>query len=321
PVLAALHSFISGNAHQKHTGFANDAIHAIDLRVRGASGDVLEVEHLRGVYLPVRHAKKNYGPPGPGPWNLTFADDFNGPALDEASWTPTMYWEGVLPWELQRYSRENVSVRDGHLVLQVEKRPGHANDNRRLPLRSYTSAAVTSYGKRTFRYGYVEARLKLPKARGLWPGFWTMPDRGATHSGTQRNKNERTTTADGGMEIDIFEHVTRSGPYRYDVAVHWDGYEQAHRTLGDAQRYAVPDSDGYIRAGLLWEEGLLRWYANGVEVASFRSTRVPNVPLMLLFTVQMGGMAGTEVDDAALPDALLVDSVKIWTRSTEGDRP
>ena len=44
-----------------------------------------------------------------------------------------------------------------------------------------------------WKYGYFEARLKLPKGKGTWPAFWMLPD-------------PFTSWPDGG-EIDIMEEV------------------------------------------------------------------------------------------------------------------
>jgi beta-glucanase (GH16 family) len=176
-------------------------------------------------------------------------------------------------------------------------------------------------------YGYVEARMQLPKALGLWPGFWTMPDRGplpgaaaATGDWLARwdaarntpDKNRRRSTDVDGMEFDIMEHVTRFGPFRYNTAVHWDGYGKDHKSVGTSRNYAQADKDGYIVAGLLWEPGRLTWYCNGKAIGTWADPRVASVPASLKFTVQMGGWAGNEVDDSALPDAFKVDWVRVW---------
>ena len=45
----------------------------------------------------------------------------------------------------------------------------------------------------SWKYGYFEARLKLPTGKGTWPAFWMMP------------KNYTAWPDDG--EIDIMEEV------------------------------------------------------------------------------------------------------------------
>src|SRR5690606_34721864 len=121
-------------------------------------------------------------------------------------------------------SKDNVLVKDGRAILRYEKRTGYVNDDpdQKLPKTGknetdYAVGYLDAYGKWTQTYGYFEARMKLPTAPGLWPAFWMMPDRGE-ELGPQW---KRADTANGGMEFDILEHLTRWGPYRYNIAFHW----------------------------------------------------------------------------------------------------
>ena len=58
----------------------------------------------------------------------------------------------------------------------------------------YKSARLYAHKGSGWRYGYIEARLRLPKGKGTWPAFWMMPV----------NFNN-DWPASG--EIDIMEHV------------------------------------------------------------------------------------------------------------------
>ncbi len=266
-------------------------------------------------------------PPVAGDWVQVMADEFDGAKLDDARWTPRLPWIGPIPYELQRYSDQNVQVADGNLIIRCEKRSGHLYDNPAWPSRDYTTGAVTSYPNWRWKYGYVESRMKRPTALGLWPAFWTMPDRGPLPGATaptgdwqarwevarsNPDKNRRRSTDVDGMELDIMEHCTRFGPFRHNSAAHWDGYGKDHKSTGTSRIYARPDKDGYIVAGLLWEPGHLAWYCNGELVGEWRDPRIASVPASLKFTVQMGGWAGNEVDDAALPQDFLIDWVRVW---------
>ena len=80
--------------------------------------------------------------------------------------------------------------------------------------------------------------------------FWMMPDRGPD-AGPEGWKRENTK--DGGMEIDILEHLTEWGPGRNNVAVHWDGYEKEHQSWGTSNVYFGPTLDSWHNFGLMWE--------------------------------------------------------------------
>jgi beta-glucanase (GH16 family) len=121
-----------------------------------------------------------------------------------------------------------------------------------------------------------------------------------------------------GMEIDIMEHLTRHGPYRYNIAAHWDGYGKDHKSIGSECVYVEPTKDGWLVAGLLWEPGRMTWYCNGRKVGQWRSDRIPDVPLFLKLTMQMGGWGGNRIVDSELPDVFQVDYVRAWQRSDLG---
>jgi beta-glucanase (GH16 family) len=138
-----------------------------------------------------------------------------------------------------------------------------------------------------------------------------MPDRGKDGGGFW----PRQETTDGGMEFDIMEQLVRFGPYRYNVALHWDGYGKHHQTIANELTYCEPDKDGFITSGLLWEPGKVTFYANGAVVGSWSNPRVGVTPAYILFTMPLGGW-GTNgfVDDAKLPDAFQIDYVRAWQR-------
>lgn len=248
-------------------------------------------------------------PPVPGDWVQTLNDDFNGTALNKKLWSHESWWNGLLEAQDQAYSPSMTTVRDGLLTIKFEKRTIHQNDDPKLPTRPYATSILVSYDKWTQRYGYIEARIKPPTARGLWPAFWMMPDRGKS-AGPEGWKRE--STKDGGMEIDIMEILTEWGAGRNNVAVHWDGYEKEHKTWGNSNVYFGPTPDGFHNFGLLWEPGKLTWYIDGVKRAEFENSRVGATPAYLIMNIQSGNWATKDVDVAKLPDTMQVDYVRAW---------
>lgn len=248
-------------------------------------------------------------PPVEGDWVMTLDENFEGNRIDESRWTPRFPWDGPQPGQLQRYAPENVTVKDGKLIVTAEKKAGHENNDPSLDRREYTSGLIQSYDKWAQLYGYFEARIKLPTARGLWPAFWMMPDRGKD-SGL--DMWARRTTSNQGMEIDILEHLTEWGPGRNNVATHWDGYDADHKSWGTTHIYFGPTPDGWHTFGLLWEPGKLTWYIDGKKVQVWENDRIASVPAYLKLNIQMGGWATGNVDNASLPDSMQVDYVRAW---------
>jgi len=261
-------------------------------------------------------------PPAEGNWVQTFAEEFDGPALDNAKWN--IY--GVPAWDKwTRFSKNNVILKDGNAHLRYEKKTGFHNDdpNDKLGQADYTSGMLSTYGKWTQRYGYFEARMKLPTTPGLWPTFWLMPDRGKSageQSVRTSTMKEATDTGVGGMEFDIMDFISGWGVYRYNVSCHWDGYGKTHKSAGSPNIYVLADKDGYITAGLLWTPGSAVMYNNGRELFRWEGTRVGDVESYIAFDLVSGGWTVRDVyvntrrDDAKLPDDFIIDYVRVWQR-------
>ncbi|WPJ95202.1 glycoside hydrolase family 16 protein [Coraliomargarita algicola] len=251
-------------------------------------------------------------PPVEGDWVVTFDEDFEeGTAPNPEIWNYKLSHDALHPGEA-RNTAENVYIEDGAMVIKAEVRTGHHHDDPKLPTSEYSSGAVTTYDKWTQCYGYMEARMKLPKARGLWPAFWTMPDRGE-ESGLGKWERRTTANAHGqGMEIDILEYLTEWGRGRNNVATHWDGYGENHKSWSYSHMYYGPTPDGWHTFGLLWEPGKLSWYIDGQLKCVWENERIIDVPSYLILNLQMGRWATKDVDRASLPDYFKVDYVRAW---------
>jgi beta-glucanase (GH16 family) len=285
----------------------NDAVSGITVSAEKADTDrVLQVESIRadmpaGPNLPDWLGKR---PPIEGDWVKTFDDEFNAPKIDASKWN--IYGENY--WDKEsHFSKADVIVGGGLVKLRFEKKLGHQNDDPKRQETNYAVGYLDTFGKWTQRYGYFEARMKLPTAPGLWPAFWMMPDRGAGAA-------NRQDTGNNGMEFDIMEHLDRWGPNRYNIAMHWDGYGKDHKSTGSDKIYVQPDKDGYITCGLLWTPGSAVYYCTGKPVLRWDNPRVGSVPEIMMFTMPMGGWDNNALDDARLPDDFSVDYVRVWQR-------
>lgn len=246
-------------------------------------------------------------PPVPGEWTRSWGDEFDGAAIDESKWNiyTANYWD-----KRTHFTKDDIILGNGMVKLHYEKKTGFHNDDPKGKETDYACGFLDSYGKWTQKYGYFEARLKVPTAPGLWPAFWMMPDRGVA-AGEQW---KRASTSDGGMEFDIMEHLTRWGPYRYNIAMHWDGYGKEHKATGSSNVYVAPDKDGFLIVGLLWEPGKLTYYGNGSPVVRYENERVSNVQAYPIFNVVSGGWDNNALDDAQLPADLTIDWIRCWQR-------
>ncbi len=242
-------------------------------------------------------------------WHLVWGDELNGPDVDPANWTaevgdgsPQNPGWGNAESEYYTGRPENLSiVKDGSLgVLRIRARL------ERFGGRYYTSARIKTQGKRAFRFGRVEARIKLPRGKGLWPALWLLGDSISTAG----------WPACG--EIDIME--MRGGN---DSAVlgtlHWRGQDGAPASSipGVTRLSSGSFADAYHLFGVEWTEEGVGWYLDGKKYASepvsqpeleaFRSGT-----FFLLLNLAVGGrFLGNEIPPIGFREAdMLVDWVR-----------
>jgi len=202
--------------------------------------------------------------------------------------------------------------------LKYEKKRGFHNDDPNETWgdngqTDYACGHADTYGKWTQRYGYFEARLKIPCVEGLTACFWMMPDRGFDKGPEQW---KRAHTGDGGMEFDIMENLTGWGPYRFNQAFHMDGYGEWHKATGSPWVYVRPDGkDDFFTVGMLWLPGKVVYYTNGREVGRWESARISNVQSNFIISYGFGGWDNTPFDEKNLPADYVIDYVRAWQRA------
>ena len=302
------------------TSFTSDATSEVKLTVsHGDAASSLLVQSVTAKVLtadlPAWIGKR---PPVPeaeaGNWVKTLDDQFDGASIDEKTWSiyGPNFWDKKTHW-----SKDNLVLDGGKLKMRFEKKTGPHNDVPDGTKTDYACGFLDTYGKWVQRYGYFEARVKLPEAPGLWPTFWLTMDRGGA-AGPQwkRQSTDKlaTDTGVGGMELDIMEHLTRWGPYRYNIAQHWDGYGKNHKQTGSTYNYIRPDKDGFITVGMLWTPGHLAYYCNGKMTASWDADRIADVPAAIILETTTGGWDNNAVDNKQLPVDYIVNYVRVWQR-------
>ena len=110
------------------------------------------------------------------PWRLVWADEFDGApgsGVDAERWKHDTGGGGWGNNELQTYtSRTSNAAHDGNaLVITARRETLTGADG---ITRDYTSARILTAGRFTVTYGKIEARLKIPVGKGIWPAFWLL---------------------------------------------------------------------------------------------------------------------------------------------------
>jgi beta-glucanase (GH16 family) len=116
-------------------------------------------------------------PPIAGNWKLQFEEKFDGNSLDPDKWRVGQHHLGIAGNAAN--SADQISVAGGNLKLTAEKKPSRfVGKWGKLRDFDYVSGEVSTFQQFKQPYGYFEARIKYDAKQGVWPAFWTMPDRG-----------------------------------------------------------------------------------------------------------------------------------------------
>ncbi|MBB6465683.1 endo-1,3-1,4-beta-glycanase ExoK [Aminobacter lissarensis] len=157
------------------------------------------------------------------------------------------------------WSKEQVKVADGNLVLSFEKKP--------LKNRDYSCGEVQT--KERFGYGTYEARMKTGTGSGLNAAFFT-------YIGPVHKKPHD--------EID-FEVLTKD-PSKVQVNAYVGGKSN------DEKLVDVPGGadKGFNDYAFVWEKERLRWYVNGQLVHEVTEpSQLPSNPQKIFFSLWGSG--------------------------------
>jgi beta-glucanase (GH16 family) len=245
-----------------------------------------------------------------------WADEFD--RIDPDDWRFETGGHGWGNRELEYYTDgRNAFVRydpaAGSNVLVIEARRDAAGKRGCWYGRcAYTSARMTTQGRRAFRYGRVEARIRLPQTRGIWPAFWMLGEDVAKSGWPQ------------GGEIDIVEHVGQE-PALTHGAAHGPGYSGNTPFTGSHDLGEAADG-GYHVYAVEWDAGGIRWYVDGERFYAVTRAQVEargrwvfDQPFRLLLNVAVGGdWPGSPGADSVFPQRMYVDYVRVYAKDGEG---
>ena len=250
-------------------------------------------------------------PPPTGQWTVVWSDEFdatNGSAPSSSNWVLETGGGGWGNNELETYTNrtDNASIQDGNLVILAKKEPFTGTDG---IAREYTSARMKTQGKVSWKYGKMEARIKIPYGQGIWPAFWMLGD------------DINTVGWPGSGEIDIMENIGKE-PSTVHGTIHGPGYSGAN-AIGKA--YSISSgafSDDYHVFAIEWEPNVIRWYVDGTLYSTLTPANLPSGSrwvydhnfFIILNLAVGGGWPGNPDSTTAFRQQMLVDYVRVYQR-------
>ncbi|GHO83169.1 hypothetical protein KSZ_11750 [Dictyobacter formicarum] len=159
----------------------------------------------------------------------------------------------------------------------------------------YTSGAITTENKFSFKYGRVDIRARLPKTQGYWPALWLLPKR---------------VVGIEPFEIDIMELLGKD-PRTVHMTNYWG-------TSKNTEGFIGPDfSQNYHEFSVVWTHTSISWYIDGMP--RFKSTQgISDQSMYLIINSTLGGSwAGNPDKSTVLPQYMDVDYVRIYQPTPE----
>lgn len=233
---------------------------------------------------------------------LIWEENFNGKTLNEKVWNYEL-GDGcphICGWgnnERQIYTKDNHVVMNGFLTITAKKESD-----------KYTSTRITTAGKKEFKYGYIEARAKVPVGHGIWPAFWML------------GSNIKQVGWPMAGEIDILEYIGKE-PDMVFTSLHT---KDSHGNTVNTRKTRIEDvEEGFHTYAVNWTEDQIEFFVDGKSVYTFvpkdKSEEVwPfNQPFYFILNVAVGGnFGGPEVDDTIFPQEFVIDYIKVYSNES-----
>ena len=247
---------------------------------------------------------------------VVWSDEFDGDAIDTDTWIWDVggwgFGNGQLEYNTARST--NSYLEDGKLVIAAYREGYFGN--------AFTSARLLTQGRFAFKYGTLEARIKMPDtADGLWPAFWLL------------GNNFPGIDWPGCGEIDIVEMGSSGGiaagrqQERLNSAIHYsnagEDYEYAAEWIDASDFIGTSDlSTNYHRYKVDWTPTNLTFYLDDVQFASWDITAAhfaefhqPHFPILNLaiggWDPSYTGIYSPEAVTAAFPAKMVVDWIRL----------
>lgn len=231
----------------------------------------------------------------PGGYRLVWSDEFDGNSLDTSKWGYDIGGQGWGNNELEYYTNrwENAYVTGGLLHIKAMRESFGGRD--------YTSARLLTKGKFEFQYGYVEARIALPRGMGIWPAFWMLG----------RNIDQVSWPSCG--EIDIIEAINTEN--KVYATCHWNsnGHAQYGKESGNF------DITQFHTYHLYWDRDFIRIGVDGnqhyeilIKDGTGNTGAFHNKFFFILNIAVGGDWPGFNIDNNQFPTEMLVDYIRVY---------
>lgn len=231
-------------------------------------------------------------------YTLVWSDEFDGNALNTANWTAELGRgpnnDGWGNGEAQTYtnSQDNLRVAGGSLLIEARKTGS-----------DWTSARIKTQAKRSFKYGKIEFRAKLPTGVGPWPAAWMMGENISTVGWPACGEIDVMEWRGTGSDANSVGHATHS-PSRFGA---------------NPIEARVPVSNlstQFHTFAVLWEPNRVTFSVDGLTTATWTTADTGSPfekDFFLLLNLAIGGAyLGGQIDSNLTSALYEVDYVRVY---------
>jgi len=226
-----------------------------------------------------------------------WADEFDG-MIDNSIWS---FEKGFTNDNIHYYTDriENAKIVNGKLqIIALKETYMGAN---------YTSALLKTNHTLNFKYGRIEARIKLPGTPGFVPAFWMLPE-----------DNLFGWWPISG-EIDIMEHPTNQINKIYGT-VHTQAYNSFTGSGPRGSNITIPDAETEFHVyAIEWTEEQIDFYVDEQKYYTFSNdlsgsaTWPFNQPFYVILNLAVGGgWVGEPTNSTIFPAVMEIDYVRVY---------
>ncbi len=254
-----------------------------------------------GTYLPTDESGYTTPMTYPG-YHLVWSDEFDSTGINTNDWNFETGGDGWGNHELEYYTprTQNAFVSSGNLVIEARSESYGGNN--------YTSARMTTAGKREFLYGRIDIRAKLPVSSGMWPALWML------------GSNLQQAGWPGCGETDIMELIGKN-PKQVVGSFHWQKGDGSEGTVNNTYSATEDFSQHFHVFSLVWDKDSMQIlvddqvYVTGTTQNITSGTYPFDSPFFFIFNVAVGGdWPGPPDGTTTFPQRMFVDYVRVFQK-------
>ena len=179
----------------------------------------------------------------------------------------------------------------------------------------FTSARFDTQGKVAFKYGYIEARIRMPAGGRNWPAYWMLGENITSVSWPQSG------------EIDIAEQGG-DRPTRNSGAIHYSTTGVPNDCCGNhtydyGEYWGVDYSAGFHTYAIAWTQNRIDLLVDGLVFKTFTNTSIRsqywsfNQPFFLILNNATGDFGGAWT--GWTQSQMQIDYVRAWKIDGQGE--